>query len=101
MYKKEIALNDARRVDQRHRRQAEDAELAEGRARAHEPLAPFVRRLDAARPHASLFTQLGVFGASTDGDGVGRVFRPSPTLTDDSMIDLTVTKPAAATSLTL
>jgi len=34
---------------------------------------------------ASLFTQFGVFGASTDGDGVGRVFRPSPTLTDDSM----------------
>ena len=32
---------------------------------------------------ASLFTQLGVFGASDCG--VARVFKPSPTLTDDSM----------------
>ena len=32
MYEKEIGLDDARRVDQRHRRQAEHAELAEGRS---------------------------------------------------------------------
>ena len=51
MYKKEIALNNARRVDQRHRRQTEDAELAEGRARTNQPLPTVIRRLDAARPH--------------------------------------------------
>ena len=159
MYEKEIGLDDARRVDQRHRRQAEHAELAEGRSESpkftHEchsrawsqydgpgaargpastassslvsgaalrvasPSAAtvFERRsafaasraaapVGAAPPsaaallrqasseasrastaaeasRASLFTQLGVFGASDCG--VARVFKPSPTLTDDSM----------------
>ena len=99
MDEEEIALNDARRVDQRHRRQAEDAELAEGpvpkdreRSTLLEPRVDFHTSSEASRAstaaeasRASLFTQFGVFGASAGG--VGRVFRPSPTLTDDSMMD--------------
>ena len=62
MDEEEIALNDARRVDQRHRRQAEDAELAEG----PEPKdGERSSRINVARSSAS---------------------RPAPRLTDDSML---------------
>ena len=57
MYKEEIALNDARRVDQRHRREAEDAELAEGpvpkdreRSTLLEPRVDFHTAKDAPAP---------------------------------------------------
>ena len=59
MDEEEIALNDARRVDQRHRRQAEHAELAD------------------------CWGDEGVGGVAF---GVGRAFRPAPRLTDDSMV---------------